>query len=111
MDTNWKGTQTPLRTKKKKNGIKSGSNIIDSLWKEIPLWQHLGLPIPTKTEFERSILRYNQDLSLAKTSPPSSSPAKNPSEARKCVTCNEITTSGKWYKLKTDQNAFNCARC
>jgi len=97
----WKGDADvqsfePLR---KKNGIKSGSNINESLWKETPLRQHLGVPKPAEAEFEQYILQYHQDFSLAKIS-----------EARKCVTCG-TTTSSKWLKSETGQNAFNCTRC
>jgi uncharacterized C2H2 Zn-finger protein len=63
----WKGDADvqsfePLR---KKNGIKSGSNINESLWKETPLRQHLGVPKPAEAEFEQYILQYDRDYSLA----------------------------------------------
>jgi hypothetical protein len=95
----WKGDADvqsfePLR---KKNGIKSGSNINESLWKETPLRQHLGVPKPAEAEFEQYILQYHQDFSLAKIS-----------EARKCVTCG-TTTSSQW--LKSETGASKCGSC
>ena len=103
----WKG-DTDVQSfeslrEKKKNGIKSGSNIIESLWEKKPLWQHLGVPNPTVTEFEWYIL-HNQ-TSLPATS---LNMTKNPSEARKCEKCNETKSGGQWYKSKTGSNAFNC---
>ena len=97
----WKGDidVQSFESLRKKNGIKSGSNINESLWKETPLRQHLGVPKPAEAEFEQYILQYHQDFSLAKIS-----------EARKCVTCG-TTTSSKWLKSETGQNAFNCTRC
>ena len=63
----WKGDidVQSFESLRKKNGIKSGSNINESLWKETPLRQHLGVPKPAEAEFEQYILQYDRDYSLA----------------------------------------------